>query len=135
MNNLSDKFEPEEQELNDERMPDYWPSAPISNKIRDRLAMTRGVLKRDWPIWLVTLVTFTNGLLSILQILLIRLPQHPGLFGLVLPFGLFHWSRSLTVVLGFILIYLSFHLFQPGGGQARSSRNTLKKEVEWSLIV
>jgi len=112
MNNQSDKSELEGQETNKGQMSEYRPSAPPSTDIRDRLAVMWGALKRDWPIWLVTLVTFANGLLSILQILLTRFPQHPGLFGFILPFGLFHWSRSLTVVLGFILIYLSFHLFQ-----------------------
>jgi phosphatidylglycerol lysyltransferase len=29
-----------------------------------------------------------------------------------LPFGVFHWTRALTLVMGFILVYLSLHLFQ-----------------------
>jgi phosphatidylglycerol lysyltransferase len=111
MNNQFDKSE-EEPQINDEYAGGQWPSPPTSTKTRDRLAVTWGVLKRDWPIWLVTLVTFANGLLSILQTLFIRFPQHPRLFGFILPFGLFHWSRSLSVVLGFILIYLSFQLSQ-----------------------
>jgi phosphatidylglycerol lysyltransferase len=41
--------------------------------------------------------------------LLTRLPQRLQYF---LPFGVFHWTRLLTLVLGFILVYLSFHLFQ-----------------------
>lgn len=71
---------------------------------------TLRVLKRDWIIWLIAITTFSNGLLSVSQILLTRVRGPTDVFNLVFPFGLFHWSRSLTVVLGFILIYLSFNL-------------------------
>jgi len=60
-------------------------------------------------VWLVSFVTLLNGAWSISSLLLTRLPQRVQYF---LPFGVFHWTRSLTLVLGFILLYLSFHLFQ-----------------------
>jgi phosphatidylglycerol lysyltransferase len=36
----------------------------------------------------------------------------PRLFGPVAPFGLYHFSNSLSIPLGFLLIYLSINLFQ-----------------------
>jgi phosphatidylglycerol lysyltransferase len=67
-------------------------------------------LQWDWPIWLVASATFVNGLLGIVSILTVRFAAHPKLFSVSLPFGLYHWSRSLTLVFGFVLMYLSFHL-------------------------
>jgi len=39
------------------------------------------------------------------------LPVCPAI-AIFLPFGVFHWTKLLTLVLGFILVYLSLHLFQ-----------------------
>lgn len=69
-------------------------------------------LKADWPIWLVATATLANGLLGVLSVLLIRFRDQPKLLSAPLPFGLYHWSRSLTLVFGFVLLYLSVHLFQ-----------------------
>lgn len=80
-----------------------------------------GRIKQEWPIWLVAFVTFANGLVSILAILLTRFHQ-PGLFGAIFPFGVYHWSRSVTVALGFVLIYLSYNLLQ-------------RRRVAWWLAV
>jgi phosphatidylglycerol lysyltransferase len=68
--------------------------------------------KREWPIWLVAGTTLVSGLLSILQMLFIRLYEHSYFFNRVLPFGLHYWGRSLTLIFGFMLIYLSLNLFQ-----------------------
>lgn len=68
-------------------------------------------IRQEWPVWLVSFVTFANGLVSILAILLTRFHE-PRLFGVIFPFGVYHWSRSVTVGLGFILIYLSYNLLQ-----------------------
>ena len=76
---------------------------------RQYLAVHYTLLKQSWPVWLVGFVTFLNGAWSIAGILLTRVPQRVQYF---LPFGVFHWTRSLTLVLGFILVYLSLHLFQ-----------------------
>jgi phosphatidylglycerol lysyltransferase len=83
------------------------PSRPSTGLQRARI-----VLKREWPIWLVAGATFANGLLGILSMLLVRFSERPELFSAPLPFGLYRWSRSLTLAFGFVLIYLSFHLVQ-----------------------
>jgi phosphatidylglycerol lysyltransferase len=69
-------------------------------------------IKREWPIWLTCLAILANGLQPIFQTLLTRFPPYPSFFNLILPFGAFHLSRSLTVVIGFVLVYLSFRLLQ-----------------------
>jgi phosphatidylglycerol lysyltransferase len=61
---------------------------------------------------LVAVAIFLSGLVSILQVLLTRFPHHPRLYGVLLPFGVFHISRTLNLTLGFILIYLSLRLLQ-----------------------
>ncbi len=68
--------------------------------------------RRDWPTWLVAGATLANGLLGIISVLGVRFRDRPALFNVPLPFGLYHWSRSLSLVFGFALVYLSFHLFQ-----------------------
>ena len=68
--------------------------------------------RRSWPIWLVAGATLVNGLLSIVSVLLLRLHERPGMANWPLPFGIYHWSRSLPLLFGFSLVYLSFHLFQ-----------------------
>ena len=67
-------------------------------------------LQWDWPIWLVAGATFVNGLLGIVSVLAVRFATRPQLFNTSLPFGLYHWSRSLTLVFGCVLMYLSLHL-------------------------
>jgi phosphatidylglycerol lysyltransferase len=69
-------------------------------------------IKREWPVWLTCFVILANGLLPVFQTLLTRFREHPLLFNTVLPFGVFHFSRSLTVAIGFVLVYLSFRLLQ-----------------------
>ena len=81
----------------------------LITRCRQFLVLYKALLKQSWAVWLVSLVTFLNGGWSIAGILLTRVPQRVQYF---LPFGVFHWTRSLTLVLGFILVYLSLHLFQ-----------------------
>jgi len=69
-------------------------------------------LKANWSVWLVSLATLANGLFDIFQALSLRYYQHPNVIGLFLPFGLYHLSRSLTVLLGFVMAYLAFYLFR-----------------------
>jgi hypothetical protein len=64
---------------------------------------------RDLPILLVSGITFLNGAWSIASILLTRLPMSVPFF---LPFGVYYYTRLLTLVIGFIFVYLSFHLYQ-----------------------
>lgn len=68
-------------------------------------------IRQEWPVWLVAFVTFANGLVSILAILLTRF-QEARPWGMIFPYGVYHWSRSVTVALGFVLIYLSYNLLQ-----------------------
>jgi phosphatidylglycerol lysyltransferase len=68
--------------------------------------------RKNWPVWVVSLATLANGLFDIFGTLSLRYVQHPYLFGLFFPFGIYHWSRSFTILLGFVLAYLSFHLLQ-----------------------
>lgn len=67
--------------------------------------------KEDWAIWVVSSITLAIGVLSIISILAVRFQEQPQLFHILLPFGLHLVSRSLTLVLGFMLVYLSLHLF------------------------
>lgn len=73
-------------------------------------------------VWLVAAVTAANGVLSVLQVYLLRFPRQPhGLF-FALPLGLHHWGRLLTIGFGLALIYLSLRLLQ-------------RKRVAWILTV
>jgi hypothetical protein len=80
----------------------------LATRASEYRAVAAAAFKQDWPIWLVSLTTFLSGAFSIILILLTRVPQHVQF---LLPYGLFHWTRSLTLILGFVLIYLSYHLF------------------------
>jgi phosphatidylglycerol lysyltransferase len=64
----------------------------------------------EWPIWLVASVTCANGVMSLASVLVVRFQEQPQLSTLLLPFGLYHWSRLLTLAFGFMLIYLSLNL-------------------------
>lgn len=77
-----------------------------------RLRLWWETIKREWPIWLTCLAILINGLLPIINTLLTRFPPHPIFFDSILPFGIFNLSRSLTVVIGLVLVYLSFRLLQ-----------------------
>jgi phosphatidylglycerol lysyltransferase len=67
--------------------------------------------KDQWPVAAVALAALVNGLLEMLQVLLTRLPEFPRAFDVALPFGLHHASRLLGVLMGFLLVYVSFHLW------------------------
>jgi phosphatidylglycerol lysyltransferase len=64
------------------------------------------------PIWLITLAVFASGCLDVLQVLLLRLAAPGRLFGVVLPFAVLHLRRSLTLALGFLLLYFSLRVLQ-----------------------
>ena len=84
----------------------------MSNFNESGVTVFRERLKKNWPIWLVAFATFVNGVVSVLQIMLTRLPIKPSHFRTLLPFGQYYINRSLTLVLGFMLLYLSIHLLQ-----------------------
>lgn len=72
----------------------------------------RGALRQDWLASAVATLVGANGLLSLVQSLIARPVGSSGLFGAILPFGTYPASRSLDAALGFVLVYLSFHLWQ-----------------------
>jgi phosphatidylglycerol lysyltransferase len=73
-------------------------------------------------VWLVAGLTFANGVYSLLRMLVVRFSRHPEFIGRVLPFGIHHWNRTLTIVFGFTLIYLSLNLLQ-------------RRRVAWAMVV
>jgi phosphatidylglycerol lysyltransferase len=79
-------------------------------------------VKRDGPAWVVAGAAFANGLLEIL-LMLVRptIPDQLEIFGL-LPFGLHYWNRSLSLIVGFAMLYLSLNLFR-------------RKRVAWWLAM
>jgi len=90
-------------------MEELHPSNPPNG------AGLRGIsprLRQHGLIWLVAGVTFANGLFNIIQMLALRISPSPELLNIALPFGVHRWSRTLTLVFGFVLIYLSLHLVQ-----------------------
>lgn len=72
--------------------------------------MTTSARRTNWSIRLVAGAAFVNGMLGILQVLLVRVSEPPRLFSLVLPFGLHHWSKLLTLSTSFLLVIISYHL-------------------------
>jgi phosphatidylglycerol lysyltransferase len=76
---------------------------------------------RDGPVWLLVGVALVNGLLQICRALVGPNDQHWAILRL-LPFGLHYWSRSLSLIFGFALLYLSFNLLR-------------RKRVAWWLAV
>ncbi len=108
MEDLSKEQEQEQQPF-DQHKQGKGQGANLPTRTKQYSAITSASFKRSWPVWLVSLVTFLNGAWSIASILLTRVPQRVQN---ILPFGGFHWTRSLTLVIGFILVYLSFQLFQ-----------------------
>jgi phosphatidylglycerol lysyltransferase len=77
---------------------------------------------RKWPAWLTAAVTLINGVAVIVRVLTTEPRAYPTFFSSALPFGIHHWGRSLTAVLGFLLIYLSFNLFR-------------RKRMAWALAL
>ncbi len=69
-------------------------------------------LREYGVIWLVAGATFANGLFNMMLMLALRISPSPEILNTALPFGLHRWSRTLTLVFGFVLIYLSFQLLQ-----------------------
>jgi phosphatidylglycerol lysyltransferase len=79
-------------------------------------------IREQGLVWLVAALTFANGVYSLLLMLVVRFSRRPEIIGRVLPFGIHHWNRTLTIVFGFTLIYLSLNLLQ-------------RRRVAWVLVV
>jgi phosphatidylglycerol lysyltransferase len=73
-----------------------------------------------WGVRVVAMVTFLSGLVCVVHPLFIRMAAHPKLFTALVPYSVYHWSRSLTSAFGFMLIYLSLNLLK-------------RKRVAWIL--
>jgi phosphatidylglycerol lysyltransferase len=108
MEDLTQEQEQEQQQF-DQVHPSKKTGKNLSPGGREFLSIASALLRQSWPVWLVSLVTFLSGVWSIVSILLTRVQRH-GQY--LLPFDEFHLTRTLTLVLGFILVYLSFHLLQ-----------------------
>lgn len=61
---------------------------------------------------LISLFVFASGAIGMVNPLFARVSQHPKLFTVLVPYSVYHWSRSITALVGFCLIYLSFNLWQ-----------------------
>ncbi len=66
----------------------------------------------DWPIWLVSGTTLLAGLIGIVQPLLVRVEKHPKLYSALVPYELYHLSKSIEIGFALLLIYLSFNLLR-----------------------
>jgi phosphatidylglycerol lysyltransferase len=77
--------------------------------LRHAFAAVRIAVGGDLTVWLVSGATFFNGAWAITSTLIGRLPERAVV---LFPFGVYHWTRLLTLVVGFILVYLSFHLYR-----------------------
>lgn len=81
-----------------------------------------GRLKTDGPVWFVAAITFLNGLFEIIDITFSRFGMLARFLTFVLPFGIPQVSRSVALLLGFVLIYLSLNLLQ-------------RKRIAWYLTM
>lgn len=91
-------------------MDETTPTAPTyaDPGILGRLA---ALARRDWLVWIVAAGVFANGSLDV--VIALRTHYHGAdRFAFALPFGLEEWNRTASVVLGFVLVYFSFHLFR-----------------------
>lgn len=63
------------------------------------------------PVVVVAVTTAMNGLMLTFQPLFLKLATHPRLFDMMVPYGVYHWSRSLSVAAGVTLVYLALNLY------------------------
>lgn len=68
--------------------------------------------RRDPAILVVATLTLASGVLGILQTLFVRFHESPALFSFLLPFGMHHWGKHVTLASGFVLVDLSYHLYR-----------------------
>jgi len=61
---------------------------------------------------LVAILVFTSGIIGMINPLFARVSHHPKLFSVLVPYSVYHWSRSITAIAGFCLIYLSFNIWK-----------------------
>lgn len=66
----------------------------------------------NWPAIAIGSLALISGVLGIVQPLLMRLSEHPRLYSMLVPFELYHWTKSVSTGFSFLLIYLSLNLFR-----------------------
>lgn len=81
----------------------------------------KNLIKENWKILILSLVTFLNGILDIALVLTSRLSCRVHFFGSLVPFWLHYSSRLLTLIFGFLFIYFSFNLLQ-------------RKKIAWLVV-
>lgn len=67
---------------------------------------------RSFEIKLISILVFSSGIIGMINPLFARISLHPKLFSVLVPYSVYHWSRSVTALAGFCLIYLSFNLWK-----------------------
>ena len=98
-----------------ESSPEDFQFAPTLGTYNDSLAQSRWRTMFSFqqaPVLFVALITFLNGLVGVAEPLFQRLVRHPKLFEMIVPYGLYHWSRALSLLFGFMLIFLALNLMQ-----------------------
>jgi phosphatidylglycerol lysyltransferase len=91
--------------------PSAVASAATAPQAPGSLARTAAVARRNWLVWIIAAGILANGVLEVLSSLRIRSAGTARL-AFSLPFGIAPWGRTATVVLGFSLIFFSFHLLR-----------------------
>jgi phosphatidylglycerol lysyltransferase len=69
------------------------------------------VARRSWLVWLIAAAILANGVVDVLSSLYGG-PRGMMRFAFSLPFGIATWGRTTAVVLGFTLIFFSFHMLR-----------------------
>ncbi len=89
------------------------PHYRFRQQLKEELKRLKSPALQDAPIWLVASFTCLSGAVAILQPLAGRLMEHhPKLFSLVVPPEIYHFSKSLHVIFGLFLIYVSINIFK-----------------------
>ena len=66
--------------------------------------------RRDWLVWMVTLATAGSGLLNIYSVIARNVPARVYMLERIFPLEFLHWSRFLTLLIGFTLIIASINI-------------------------
>lgn len=115
-------MEPAANEPSEDEIPegfDYAPTVAVATVVCDDPKEQK---PHEGVVLLVVLTTFLNGLVLSFQPLFQRFEQHPRLFDMAVPFGIYHWSRSVSVAFGVALVCLAFNLFH-------------RKKASWYIAV
>ena len=98
------------------------PKWPFSKFHDYKILLSGKMTPEQLSIWLIVIITFSNGLLNVILALFIQLPYSIESIVYVPPFWTAYLNKSLTIILGFFLIYLSFELEQ-------------RKKIAWYITI